>query len=373
MSEKLLRFYNLLMFLSGMVMLILGPILDFVMRDYGLNKATAGILSMTYMAGNIPGMLLSSRKVNLDAIRGACFLIAFSLGLMTVAPGSLVFALGFFTAGLAAGFLFSGTAAMAACAVSEQQRGVCLNKLYGWLAMGVVLGPVYSSLWQGFGLWRPVPASYGLFFFLAALFFPKGESCPVPMRQEGTSPKSTQFWLLCAALFLYVGAESAVSVWVVKFLLDQFQITWSNFVLVGLWVNITLGRFLLARIGRKYANISLLVGLSLWSTVFIFLAAFSGVTISVLSFLAVGFGFSGIYSLLIEEGSKIAGESSIGILGTSGVLGASITTGLVGFIAQSWGFSWGIALGGFLTLAIIIAVLLSRKFASEEARGDDRC
>ena len=44
--------------MAGMVMLILGPILDLMMRDFSLNKVQAGLLSMAYMAGSIPGMLL---------------------------------------------------------------------------------------------------------------------------------------------------------------------------------------------------------------------------------------------------------------------------------------------------------------------------
>lgn len=343
-------------------MLILGPILDFVMRDFSLNKAQAGLLSMTYMAGNIPGMLISGRKLSLAAIRSACFSLAFALGLMTIAPYVWVFAFGFFLAGLSAGFMFSGMAALATCAVPDEEKGACLNSLYAWLAMGVVFGPIYSSLWQGFGLWRPVPASYGIVFLIAALFFPNQERCQAPPQKEEKIPTNPQFWLISAALFFYVGAESVISIWVVKFLLDQFHLTWSNFVLVGLWVNISVGRFILARIGKRFDNVSLVIALALWSCIFIFLAAFGSATASVLSFLAVGFGFSGIYSLLIERGAAIAGEGTIGILGTFGVLGATLTTGLVGFIAQRWGFPWGIALAAFLTLGIICSVLLSRQF-----------
>lgn len=352
--------------MAGMVMLILGPILDFVMRDFSLNKAKTGLLSMTYMAGSIPGMILSGRKLTLDAIRLSCFLLAFALGLMSFALSVWFFALGFFTAGLAAGFMFSGMTVLATCAIPEEEKGACLNSLYAWLAMGVVLGPIYSSLWQGFELWRPVPASYGIVFLIAALLYPTQECYQVPPRHEGKLPTNPQFWLICAALFFYVGAESVISIWVVKFLLDQFQLTWSNFVLVGLWGNISLGRFVIARIGKRFDNISLVIGLALWSCVFIYLAAFGGATVSVLSFLAVGFGFSGIYSLLIEQGAGIAGEGTIGILGTCGVLGATLATGLVGFIAQRWGFAWGIILGAFLTLAIILSVLLSKQFCKRK-------
>ena len=210
-----------------------------------------------------------------------------------------------------------------------------------------------------------MPASYGIIFLIAALLFPTQECCQALPRQERKLPTNPQFWLICAALFFYVGAESVISILVVKFLLDQFQLTWSNFVLVGLWGNISLGRFILSRIGKRFDTISLVIGLALWPCVFIFLAAFGGATVAVLSFLAVGFGFSGIFSLLIEQGSAIAREGTIGILGTCGSLGATFTTGLVGFIAQRWGFPWGITLAAFMTLAIILSVLLSRQFRKE--------
>lgn len=361
MSRKLMRLYNRIMFTSGAVMLLLGPILDLVMREYNLDKGAAGLLSMTYMAGNIPGMLLSGRFINFQRLRFATFWFAISLMIVAAAPSSWLFALAFFASGLAAGFLFSGTASMVAVTVPPEEKGAKLGKLYGWLAIGVVLGPIYSSLWQHYGFWREIPLSYGFVFLLIAIFFPQGEDPPVPQRGERVVPKSVRFWLICAALFFYVGAESVVSIWVVKFLLDQFQLAWSNFVLVGLWLNITLGRFILARIGHRYSNTSLLVVLSLWSTFTIFLAAFAGPTLSVISFLLVGFGFSGIYSLLIDEGSAIGGEASIGLLGTFGVLGASIFSAVAGFIAESVNFSWGIALGAFLSIGIFLSVFFSRK------------
>ena len=179
---------------------------------------------------------------------------------------------------------------------------------------------------------------------------------------------SLGFWLICLGIFFYVGAESITSVWVVKFLLDEFQIPWSNFVLGGLWLNITLGRFILAK--AHFPSLPTLVFLALWSTLCSFLAAFGSATVSVLSFLALGFGFSGIYSLLIDRGAALAGERAIGILGTAGVLGAASGSALAGFVAQSLDFPWGIALAGFNTLGVVLAVLGSEKLSRVE-RGEN--
>ena len=368
MSKKLTMIFNFLMLTIGLVQLVLGPILDFVMRDFALDKAQAGLVSMTYMLGNVPGMLLSNRKLSLKGIRLSSFLLALALGLMAGAPEVWFFLIGLFFAGMAAGYLFTGMAALSTSFLPQEHKAATLSRLYAWLGIGVVLGPLYSSLWQQQGLWRPIPASYAIASLALGIFL-AGEESPAPAQQaESSFASSLGFWLICLGIFFYVGAESITSVWVVKFLLDEFQIPWSNFVLGGLWLNITLGRFILAK--AHFPSLPTLVFLALWSTLCSFLAAFGSATVSVLSFLALGFGFSGIYSLLIDRGAALAGERAIGILGTAGVLGAASGSALAGFVAQSLDFPWGIAQAGFYTLGLVHAVMGSEKISRVE-RGEN--
>ena len=68
---------------------------------------------------------------------------------------------GLFYNWLDAGFMFSGMAALATYAVSGKEKGACLNSLYAWLAMGVVLGPFI--------------AAYGKFLIYGGLCLPATE------------------------------------------------------------------------------------------------------------------------------------------------------------------------------------------------------
>ncbi len=280
--------FKCLMFMIGLVQLLLGPVLDLVMSEFALSKAQAGFLSTAYILGNVPGMLLSGR-LKPGAINVACSGAALCLCAVAAAPSVRLLSLGLFGTGFACGFLFSAMAAVAAAGCTSQQKAARLNGLYAWLGVGVVLAPLYSSLWQRQGLWRQIPAGYGVLFVLLALFFPhqsfQGPSLKLKI------PKRGNFALICLALCCYVASESAVSIWLVKYLQDQFSLAGSNYVLAGMWLNISLGRFILAK--TQFSDRKTLLALTLWSTCFIVSAAFSAEIISVLSFLAIGLGFSG--------------------------------------------------------------------------------
>lgn len=359
------------LFGAGIVMIILGPIIDYIIVDFSLSQTQAGILSSVYAVGSIGGMMLSSLLwpafppnlvLGLSALGLSAFLMLFSF-----AEGYTMALTSFLMVGLVNGLIFSYATAFTGSSAAPGKKAAALNYLYGAFGFGVILGPFLAQLiLNSTGNWRVVIyiptaimliSSFWMFATRRTSFSGKG---PVSQAKGGLLLNGSILALL-VSLCLYVSAEAAVNVWVVKFFTDIHGMADSGFILTLIWIAITLSRFLQARLLRTCGprEITIMAGLS---TVALIGGAFIQNTIcAIIFYFVAGIGLAGLYPSLMSQVSSIDthNQSLLVSLATSaGALGGVLSPPIIGALAEHSGFSVAMGASAIFTLGVIIAVNL---------------
>ena len=281
--------------LMGVLGAAYGPLLEHLVRRFGISLAEAGGVFSAHFAGALIGVLISmwgmERVTGRTAIWVALGCLAAGCAGVALAPSWPAFIAGVFVVGLGFGGLDLGLNQLVAHSEGPRRSAVlnALNSAYGF---GSVAGPILiSRLGQDH-----VTALYGGAALLAVVLIPAGVGIrgrlPVAPRNSGRGQATVYrgggvlIAIFLVAFAVYVGVETGVGGWMPSHLesvgirsLDAASIT------SGFWLAIAIGRLLAALIperisppavvisGSALAAVALLVALNGDAAPFAYIAA----------------------------------------------------------------------------------------------------
>ena len=370
-SLRLLLLGNYYAFIvTGLIVLMTGAILPYLMRDFGLTYDKGGLLLAIQAVGNLSAGVISGitsdyigRKLTL--IFGAiCFVIGFGGILFCSTTISLFIFI--FVSGLGWGTLNNVVNAVVSD-VTEGNSSI-LNLLHMFFAIGAFISPfmVGVSIKMGMGWRLPVALVVLLSGILIIVFsfMQVGYANKISTENKLSFEFLTdiRFFIFMGILFFYVGTESSINGWLVTYLINTNLLSegGAQSLLSGMWIVVIVGRLTCAYISTKFSNEKILVGSSTGIIIFLFLFLISRNPIwIVFCIFALGISLAGIYPTTVSNASYLINGSGIatGLMLSCGGLGASVIPLAVGFWAEKKGIHAGmfaivLSSGVLVTLAV---------------------
>ncbi len=366
--------------LTGMITVLLGPILPSLTARLRVDNSHAGLLFTAQFACSVAGVLLSSLLLTRRGFRPCLALgfLAAGAGVATLGFGNwttAMFSVGVY--GLGLGLIIPGTNLLVAEA-NPHRSAAALNWLNLAWGMGAVLFPLLAAGFLRIGqltfllLGLAVTA---LVFAVWALF------APAVIRQvetAGARPKLRLSFADVRALgvlgvlfFLYVGTENGVGGWVSSYARSIHAGSPADWALAPafFWGALLLGRALAPAVLRNVDEIRL-------ARAGLLAAAFGGIIVLASSgFLGVtagaalaGFGLSSVFPITIARFSSRFGQWAsrfVGSMFALGGLGGATLPWLIGVASSGFG-----GLRGALSIPVVSALVMFALFGARSLTGN---
>ncbi len=330
---------------------LLGPIVPAIKEIYNMKYFQISyIASMSYLGGfmSFIGGIIVSFTGYFTLIFLSTVLLILGLLSFPITIPSLLMYLSYFLIGLGTGFYETVVNPIIGYAYKEK-KGMVLNLIHiGW-NIGAFIGPAIITLTNIYGFYYMLPyyiITLLLSLMVPALFSIKKEISNV-MPEEKYSFKKVyadhklliDFLLVSMIMFLYLGIEQAVNIWLPSLLYENKASKFVIDISLGLfWISLGVGRVIWSpfvdRIGfRKVIGFS-----SVFSLLFIALGIFERSQLNILYWIIVGFFyapmFPTIYGLCLDVCKEHIGIFS-GIMFSIGILGSFIYSLLIGFLSST--------------------------------------
>lgn len=355
-------------FSNGMMALVLGSILTYLIQEAKLNYSIAGGLLSAFGIGNLLASFINpyiaekiGRKKTTILLSTLIPIDLFIISL--VAPVPILY-LACILLGIG-----RGSVSIFNNMVVNDYDGTpfALNLLHMVFAMGAFLAPLLTSVFVTAGLnWRYIIYMVIVLSIMSVIGYgtlPLEETKPYSKKKkdkkENTFFKSVDFYFCGLLLFFYLGVENCVNGWFVTYfksigiMSDNYA---TNLVSVT-WVVIMLGRLATGYLSKKISKYKImLINCSCTVIFFIMLIATRDLTVITVSVVGLGFFFAGIYPTGIANAGELIKGSTAGMsmLLAMAALGGIITPQIVGIIADG-----KVGLTGAVTfLSINVAMML---------------
>ena len=364
----------------GATLIILGPLLDPILRDLHIPLAQGGLLPFAFFLGRVAGVLLLNfglARVPIKTIMVACAAV---LALGSAASGLLgaglwPLSLALFVTGMAGVIPNAISGVWVAVHVKTGVEKAMLN-IGAYFALGVVVAPLVVGAALELGAtWRSVFLGEAVFAAAVTVMLLNLPIADAPDRENlrGSQLKAVAashpalLAVMLAATFFYVSVESTLYVWLAKLQVDSFAAGPGTAALsvTLLWAGITAGRYLTAPLTHLASPARLL---TIFATV---MAGFVGglalapslVVSEVFSFFA-GVGASACWPLVACYTPRFPGwQSGVVFSGMmlAGTMANTISPYLFGPAVATFGARIAIGLWIIPTVAVIgLAFLLER-------------
>jgi len=339
----------------GIVLLLVGTIVPNIMTTFDIGESVAGALMGVGSLGFIVGLLLTSAVVDRAGVRVALILgLTAELILLVVfgtAPVFFVVLAANFTMNLGFSFVETAVNVMPTLTMSERSAHSEMNMVHLFFSVGAFVGPFLIGIYlETTGEWQPImffamiPTGI-LLLWTATVRFPRR----VRAADRGINPflhlrsvlKLRYAVLGSLTLFLYVGAEVAVSSWVVYYL--QKQLGLSAFASASglsiLWLFILVGRYLNSVLGRRYSSFALVAASGVGGAIGViaFLFARSIVPAYILlgwMGLCLAGGFPNVMAELNNRDPQKTGAVTA-VMAAGAAAGAGVFQWFVGYLAET--------------------------------------
>ncbi len=352
-----------------------GVALPFLIEKFELSLSSAGLLLATHFFGHL---LASLAYPHLNRKRDPLQLIAFSFVIVAISFIALPFSPFWFVLIIFA-FLASlglGTADVGFNAIISGYEPVEAQRVMSWLHFSFAIGALFSPFLFSFllGTRFSWPILYYLFSFFSAFFiyFMRPDLKKKPIQAETTSVqedtgqvlRQPAYWFLLATMFLYTGTEIALAGWIPTLLTTMgMAAKHASLGVSALWLGITIGRALSARVSGKISPRRLLSILAPASALMLvpFIWPLPLWALLLLIF-GTGLFFSSIVPLILLEGTILfpgfADVTTSGIM-VAGALGGVIGPAALGVIGEYFSLSKGIfTLAGVMFVNTVFILLL---------------
>lgn len=378
-------------FISGIVVLMFGVILPYLIEERGLSFTVAGGILSFLAIGNLASCvcypLLCRRMSEKTAAVLLSFLYPVCLYLFVLdVPDVPVFVLYLLV------FLIGITKGMISIVNNYAVKQVTgnsaqyLSLLHMWYAVGALLSPFLFSVLVAAGIsWKLVLkflAASTLLIVLAYLLLDfktvqqrgKEDTAPVNTETGGASEKRDKkasfgsgfgflkdgcFLLASGAMFCYMGLENSVNGWFVTYLENTGMMSaeLSAMMVSVTWTMIMVGRIIVAFLSKKLKAHYILAVITViqFISVILLIGASSPVMI-VIALVIMGLGMAGCYPTTTAFAGRSLGDSPLGMSVLTGVgsIGGIFLPQLIGVLADYMGFHAAIM---FLIFDCILLVL----------------
>lgn len=346
---------------NGMLVLMTGAILPYLMKDFNLSYSQSGLLLSLQAVGNLTAGFLSGvaamywgRKATM-ALGAVFFTVGFG-GILFISSAFLLF-LFIFISGM--GWGTCNTMVNSVVNDAAGGRSSVINLLHMFFSIGGFMAPFIVGFSVRLGLsWQyDVMLVALLSVVLIAVFL----IMPVDSRkvQRSESKASVdflsdfRFYIFMGIMFFYVGSETSINGWVVTYLIKSGIMgeAGAQNILSVMWVSMITGRLLCSYISTLISKEKLVMGCSISALLFfgLFLLLKTPVLMPFCIF-GVGLSLAGIYPTSVANAGSYISRPGLagGLLLSCGGLGASAVPYIAGIFAQRLGIS-----------AVMAAVLIS--------------
>lgn len=380
-QKKILACYYAF-FVNGMMVLMVGAILPYLISDAKIDYSTAGGFLSAFAIGNLMASFINPICIKRFGKKVTVILfsawIPIGLFVLTWIPPVAVMYLVFILMGIGRGSVSIFNNAV----VNDENPGnpIALNILHTLFALGAFLAPFMTSLYIAGGFtWKAVVNTVMLLLVLALVLYQRmelkeGEIVSKKEEVKTSVPyyKSVEFYVIGGLLFFYLGVENCVNGWFVTYFKEQgimSEMYATNLVSI-VWLFVMLGRLMTAYCSKFVSSKRLIlincIGTALF---FVMLIATSNLIVITLAIIGLGFFLAGIYpTCLSQAGTLIQGSSSgMSMLLAIAALGGILAPQVVGIIADKVGLTLAI---GFLSISVVIMVIFST--ALQKSKGTCR-
>lgn len=309
---------------TGVVNVLLGPLLPVLSTRWSLNDAQAGELFTAQFLGSTFGVLCSGMLVPRFGYRAVL-----ALGLILMAIGVSTVPLGVWPIGIAAislyGMGFGLTIPAANLLVADAnpaRKAAALNLLnFAW-SIGAVACPFLVGHFMRIARTSQFLYALGVAILLVAVLlaaapYPK----PVVPSQDAGRPRQPTFRLLLtpsaialgALFFVYVGTENAVGGWLASYAKRLAVSPSSNWITTPSYFygTLLLGRLLIPLLLRALHELKTArIGIAVALLGVVFLLASRSVLAARFSAAGIGIGLAGIYPITVAQLSNTLGAAA---------------------------------------------------------------
>ncbi len=366
----------------GIVLLLVGSVLPYMMKSLDIAESSAGIMLAVGSLGFTLGPMIAGTIADRSQVKRA-LMAGLAIELVALCFFGFVPAFGFavvtaFTLRFGAAFVETSVNIIPAFIEKRgkgdsRKVGSLMNLIHFFFSVGALVAPLLAGLvLKTTGSWRPVFwIGAGLTAALALVLLP-ADLPSAASHQRGEKPQkrfkaaellNPTLILGALALMLYVGAEVVVSSWIVYYLEQGLGFTAivATSGLSVLWMGLAVGRYLNSVLARYLPSKRLVVGAGILG-----LASGLGLLtarepVAVYAWLGVlGLSMSGVFPTVMAEinsrNPRTVGVVT-GVMTVAASVGALISQLLVGFVAEGYGIGVAIAIPGVLmgTVALVFA------------------
>lgn len=370
MQKKLKFTSNMSFLVNGMLAVMTGTIITYLVSEYNITNAAAGRMVAAQSVGNLIMVLLSGFLIQAIGRKKALFVfpIMFAVGFGGVAFISNEFILyGLFAiTGLGWGLCNN----LINIVMMEQNNGD-ISVLYSTYAFGSFLAPFYVMAVTSFGLsWKfAVMTVVVMSLALIPGFLGTKPEASVKQDMQKLSAKDFAFfknpqYYVCLLLYFgYIGVEVAINSWTITYLTDMGLMTQklAEIMLSVFWAIIIVVRLVSGRVFRKVPVKRLLI--IQWSLTAVCFAVLLNVqtkalAVAMIVVLAIVLGPINLHNAGNAEkfikGKGFAG----GILFATGCLGSTVLPMIVGNLTDSHGIFYGMCVvSGVMFFMIIVSIV----------------
>ena len=362
------------MFIFGMQLSLISPLLPYLFDRIPLEATQAGMLFFYINGGSLAVALLIGPAVDRFGFK-APFLVSSlvsALAMVTVA-GSASYgdlAVGSFLIGIGGGGLNAGTNAFMAD-LYPQGRSAALNRLGVSFGIGAVLMPLSLAAFLRLAslktlLWASgaVALASGGMFLCLDFPPPKHSSGGFPFREAIRALSHPLTLLLGVMLFFESGNETNAQLWLPTFVVEESAVSASSasFLMALFWAGLLLGRMLSPRLLRKVSEATLIeVGAGGAAGCLLLLVLFPGAAASAFAF-GVGLTMAPVFPCAYGYiATRFPGFSGtlIGAAVGMAVTGGMFFPWLGGHVVKALGPGSGLiaAAVGFVVVVVLQAVI----------------
>ena len=336
---------------NGMMALVLGVVLPYLIDEMRMNYSVAGSLLSAFAIGNFLASFINPilvKKIGRKKTTvGLTLLIPVSLLVISLCPP--VYILFVFCLLLGIG---RGTVSIVNNMVINDHIGTtaALNLLHTVFAVGAFSCPLLATYYIGHNMgWRAIVYTVMILCFISWLGYMRlpleekvQSDTKVKQQEEKQFLKNIGFYTMGGILFFYLGVENCVNGWFITYfksmgiMSDRYA---TNLISIT-WIVIMLGRLVTAYLSSRVSKKKLiLMNCSATAIFFVLLIATKELLWITVAIIGLGFFFAGIYPTSVAHGGEYIKGSTLGMSLLLGIaaLGGIITPQIVGVVADAMG------------------------------------
>lgn len=371
-------------FISGIVVLMFGVILPYLIEERGLSYTLAGGILSFLAIGNLASCAVYplfcrhfSEKMSavlLSVLYPVC-LFLFVLKLPVVLLYLLVFLIGI-TKGMIS--IVNNYAVKEVTDNSTQH----LTLLHFWYSVGALLSPFLFSLLVTAGInWRLILKMLAASTILVAVSYAtldfkrvqSGSGKEVADETAAVIPdnkskhfylKDSCFLLAAMAMFCYLGLENSVNGWFVTYLEDSglMSAELSAMMVSVTWTMIMIGRIIIVSAAKRFTSAQIIAVITIIQFASVLLLIRSATPLmAVISLIIMGLGMAGCHPTVTAFAGKSMGNSPVGmsVLTACGSIGGIIVPQVIGVLADYAGFHVAITFLIFNGILLVVCGILT--------------